>query len=98
MAKMKVFVADSIAKEGVAEFGKFSGLDLVVKTGLPPAELAAALGDAVGLVVRSATQASRAVIEAGTSLKVIGRAGAGVDNIDVAAATEHGILVLNTPG
>jgi D-3-phosphoglycerate dehydrogenase len=98
MAKMKVFVADSIAKEGVAEFGKFPGLELVVKTGLPPAELAAALGDSVGLVVRSATQASRAVIEAGKSLKVIGRAGAGVDNIDVAAATEHGILVLNTPG
>ena len=98
MEKMKVFVADSIAKEGVAEFGKFPGLELVVKTGLPPAELAAALGDAVGLVVRSATQASREVIEAGKSLKVIGRAGAGVDNIDVAAATERGILVLNTPG
>lgn len=98
MAKMKVFVADSIAKEGIAEFGRFPDLELVVKTGLAPAELAAALGDAVGLVVRSATQASRQVIEAGASLRVIGRAGAGVDNIDVAAATERRILVTNTPG
>ncbi len=98
MAKMKVFVADSIAKEGIAEFSRFPELDLVVKTGLSPAELVAALGDAAGLVVRSATQASRQVIEAAKALKVIGRAGAGVDNIDVAAATERRILVLNTPG
>ena len=98
MAKMTVFVADSIAKEGIAEFGRFPELELVVKTGLAPADLTAALGDAVGLVVRSATQASRQVIEAGKALKVIGRAGAGVDNIDVAAATERRILVTNTPG
>ena len=98
MAKMKVFVADSIAKEGIAEFGRFPELELVVKTGLAPADLTAALGDAAALVVRSATQASRQVIEAGKALKVIGRAGAGVDNIDVAAATERRILVTNTPG
>ena len=98
MAKMKVLVADSIAKEGIAEFGRFPELELVVKTGLAPADLAAAVADAVGLVVRSATQANRQVIEAGRVLKVIGRAGAGVDNIDVAAATERKILVTNTPG
>jgi len=98
MGKMKVFVADSIAKEGVEEFGRFKDIELVVKTGLAPNDLAAALGDSVGLVVRSATKATREIIQAGTTLKVIGRAGAGVDNIDVPAATEKGILVLNTPG
>jgi len=98
MEKMKVFVADSIAKEGIAEFGKHPELELVVKTGLPPDQLASELGTSVGLVVRSATQASREIIGAGRSLKVIGRAGAGVDNIDVKAASERGIVVLNTPG
>jgi D-3-phosphoglycerate dehydrogenase len=98
MSKLKVFVADSIAKEGIAEFGRFNDIELVVKTGLPPDQLAAALGDCVGLVVRSATKATKEIIASGKSLRVIGRAGAGVDNIDVPAATAKGILVLNTPG
>ncbi|MGD0725533.1 MAG: hydroxyacid dehydrogenase [Spirochaetia bacterium] len=98
MEKMKIFVADSIAKEGLEEFARFSGLELVVKTGLAPEMLKSELGDSQGLVVRSATQATREIIGAGKSLKVIGRAGAGVDNIDVKAATERGIIVLNTPG
>ena len=98
MEKMKVFVADSIAKEGIAEFGKHPEIELVVKTGLPPEQLASELGASVGLVVRSATQATKEIINAGRSLKVIGRAGAGVDNIDVTAASERGIVVLNTPG
>lgn len=95
---MRIFVADSIAKEGMAEFAKHPELELVVKTGLAPDKLAAEIGDSVGLVVRSATQASRELIGAGRNLKVIGRAGAGVDNIDVKAASERGIVVLNTPG
>ncbi len=98
MGKLKVFVADSMAKEGIAEFGKFKDIELEVKTGLPPDQLMAALGDSVGLVVRSATKATKEIIAAGKSLRVIGRAGAGVDNIDVPAATERKILVLNTPG
>jgi D-3-phosphoglycerate dehydrogenase len=98
MEAKKVFIADTIAKEGMEEFAKFSDLQLVVKTGLAPDKLAAEIGDSVGLVVRSATQASREIIQAGKSLKVIGRAGAGVDNIDVKAAAERGIVVLNTPG
>jgi len=98
MEKMKVFVADSISKEGLEEFARFSDLELVIKTGLAPDMLKSELGDSQGLVVRSATQATREIIGAGKSLKVIGRAGAGVDNIDVKAATERGIVVLNTPG
>ncbi|MGA2976001.1 MAG: hydroxyacid dehydrogenase [Spirochaetia bacterium] len=98
MANMKVFIADTLAKEGMEEFGKYPGLELVVKTGLAQEKLIAELGDAAGLVVRSATQATRDVIAAGKALKVIGRAGAGVDNIDVKAASERGIIVMNTPG
>jgi D-3-phosphoglycerate dehydrogenase len=98
MSKKKVFVADTLAKEGIEEFASYPELELVVKTGLAPAKLMTELGDAVGLVVRSATQATRELIACGVALKVIGRAGAGVDNIDVKAASERGIVVLNTPG
>jgi D-3-phosphoglycerate dehydrogenase / 2-oxoglutarate reductase len=98
MEKRKVFIADTLAKEGIEEFASFPELELVVKTGLPADRLISELGNAAGLVVRSATQATREVIAAGSSLKVIGRAGAGVDNIDVKAAAERGIVVLNTPG
>ena len=98
MDTMKIFIADSIAKEGMEEFARYPRLALVVKTGLAPEKLKAEIGDCVGLVVRSATQATREIIAAGASLKVIGRAGAGVDNIDVKAASERGIVVLNTPG
>ena len=75
MANLKVFVADSLAKEGMEEFAKIPGLEVVVKTGLAAEELIAELGDAAALVVRSATQATREVIAAGAKLKVIGRAG-----------------------
>jgi D-3-phosphoglycerate dehydrogenase len=98
MEKKKVFIADSLAKEGLEAFKAFAELELVVKTGLPADALMRELGDAEALVVRSATQATREVIHAGGRLKVIGRAGAGVDNIDVKAASEKGIVVLNTPG
>ncbi len=98
MASKKVFVADSLAREGIEEFARYPGIELVVKTGLPADKLALEIGDSQGLVVRSATQATRQIIEAAPALKVIGRAGAGVDNIDVPAATARGILVLNTPG
>ena len=93
---MKVLVADDISKSGI-EMLKNQKYDVDVRTGLKEDELVKAIRDYDVLLVRSATKATRKVIEAGTKLKVIGRAGIGVDNIDVDAATEKGILVMNAP-
>ena len=95
---MKVLVSDKIAEEGVKEFGKYDGIEVTVKTGMEPAELLETIPDYDALVVRSATKVTREVIEAGKKLKVVGRAGAGVDNIDLDAASEHNVIVMNTPG
>ena len=98
MSTPRILVADKIAAEGVAVF-RAAGFDVDVRTGMSADELAAAIGAYDGMVVRSASQASGDAFWAGaTRLKVIGRAGAGVDNIDVPAATAHGTLVMNTPG
>ena len=92
---MKVLVAEQIAASGVALLKE--KFDVDVKTDLSPEELVAAIPAYDALIVRSATQASREVIEAGVNLKIIGRAGVGVDNVDVDAATERGIIVCNAP-
>ena len=92
---MKVLVADEISKSGV-EMLKAQGYQVDVRTGLKEDELAKIIKDYDVLLVRSATKATRKVIEA-SRLKVIGRAGIGVDNIDVDAATERGVLVMNAP-
>lgn len=98
MADVRVLVADKVAAESVAVL-EAAGLVVDVRTGLTPEALAAAIGDYDALVVRSATQArGEAFWKAATRLRVIGRAGAGVDNIDVAAASAHGTVVMNTPG
>ncbi|MDA8168273.1 MAG: phosphoglycerate dehydrogenase [Nitrospiraceae bacterium] len=94
---MKVLVSDNISPKGV-EILKKAGLHVDVKTGLPPEELKAIIGEYSGLIIRSATKVTADVIEAATSLKVIGRAGSGLDNVDRAAATKKGIVVMNTPG
>jgi D-3-phosphoglycerate dehydrogenase len=91
----RILVADPIAEEGVALLAERVTVD--VRTGLDEAALIAVIGECDGLVVRSQTQVTRALIEAGTRLRVIGRAGVGVDNIDVEAATERGIVVVNAP-
>jgi D-3-phosphoglycerate dehydrogenase len=95
LVPQRILVADPIADEGVALLAERATVD--VRTGLDEAALLAAIGEFDGLVVRSQTQVTRAVIEAGTRLRVIGRAGVGVDNIDVEAATERGIVVVNAP-
>lgn len=94
---MKVLISDSISQRGIDILTR-AGLEVDVKTGLSPEELKACIGDYDGLIIRSATKVTAAVIEAATNLKVIGRAGSGLDNVDKAAATKKGIVVMNTPG
>ena len=92
---MKVIITDGLAREGVAIL-KSAGLEVDEQT-LTPDELVKAIPAYDAIIVRSATKVTRAVIEAGTKLKAIGRAGVGLDNVDRAAAKEKGIAVLNTP-
>jgi D-3-phosphoglycerate dehydrogenase len=94
----KVLVTDSLAPEGFEILEKAQGLTVVDAPGLSPAALLEAIADADALVIRSATKVTREVIAAASKLAVIGRAGIGVDNVDVAAATARGIVVMNTPG
>ncbi len=93
----KVLVLDGLSAEGVELFRQ-SGIETDVKPPQKPDELAAIINDYDGLIVRSATKVPAETLEGATRLKVIGRAGVGTDNIDKAAATKHGIVVMNTPG
>jgi D-3-phosphoglycerate dehydrogenase len=92
----KVLIADSLSPRAVEIFAE-RGITADVKTGLAPDAVAKIIGDYDGLAVRSATKVTSALIEAGAKLRVIGRAGIGVDTIDVPAATRRGIVVMNTP-
>lgn len=92
---MRVLVSDPISEQGVQMLKECAEVD--VKTGLSKDELLSIIGEYDGLVVRSQTKVTADVIEAATRLKVIGRAGVGVDNIDVPAATKQGVIVLNAP-
>ena len=92
----RVLIADSLSPAAIDIF-KQRGVDADVKTGLPKDELVKIIGDYDGLVVRSDTKPNKEVIAAAKRLKVIGRAGIGVDNIDIPAATAAGIVVMNTP-
>lgn len=94
---MKILVSDPIAEEGIKKLGE-SGFEVEVNTGLAPQELLQAIPEYDGLIVRSATKVTREVITAAQNLKAIGRAGIGLDNIDLEAAKEQGIKILNTPG
>ena len=96
MSAPRVLIADQLSPAAVAIF-KERGIDTDVKVGLSKDELEKIIGDYDGLAVRSATKATEKIIAAGARLKVIGRAGIGVDNIDVKAATAKGIIVMNTP-
>ena len=92
---MRVLVSETIGKEGIEIISKHADVD--VKTGLAPKDLIEIIGDYEGLVVRSQTKVTAEIIKAGKKLIVIGRAGVGVDNIDVDAASAHAIVVVNAP-
>ncbi len=91
----KVLVTDPIAQDGINALAAHAEVD--VKLGIPAEELISIIGEYDALVVRSETKVTAAVIEAARNLVVIGRAGAGVDNIDLEAATQRGIIVVNAP-
>jgi len=92
---MKVLVSDKLSELGVAKLSEKATVDVI--TNLSPEELVAKIPEYDALIVRSSTKVTRPVLEAGKNLKVVGRAGVGVDNIDVEAATERGIIVINAP-
>ena len=92
----KVLIADKMSPRA-AEIFKERGLEVDVNVGLERDELIKIIGDYDGLAVRSATKVTPPVLEAATNLKVIGRAGIGVDNIDLPTATNNGVVVMNTP-
>src|SRR5579863_10508193 len=91
---MKIVIADKISERGIALLRE-SGWQVVTPNA---AELPSALADADALVIRSATKATAALLEKAPKLRVVGRAGVGVDNVDMDAATKRGVLVMNTPG
>ena len=92
---MKVLVSDPLSEEGIVKLEEHFTVDVL--TGLPEEELIEKIGEYDALVIRSGTQVTKPVIEAADKLKIIGRAGVGVDNIDVPAATDKGIIVVNAP-
>ncbi len=94
---MKVLVSDKLADVGIKMFEEAEGIDVHVKVGLPPEELKAIIKDYDALVIRSATKVTEDLLEAATRLRVVGRAGIGLDNVDIPQATKRGIVVMNTP-
>ncbi len=92
----KVLISDKLSPKA-ADIFKARGVDVDVKVGMSPDELKACIGDYDGLAIRSATKVTAEIIEAASNLKVVGRAGIGVDNVDIPAATARGVVVMNTP-
>src|SRR3974390_15392 len=96
---MKIVVCDPISPKGIALLQQRPEFNVVVlPKRLPEAELLPVVADATALGVRSETKVPKKVIEAAKSLRAVGRAGVGIDNVDVEAATQSGVVVMNTPG
>jgi len=94
----KVLVGDPISEEGLKALKEAGGIEVDVKIGLSEDELVKCIGDYDALLVRSGVKVTAKVLESANKLKVVGRAGVGVDNVDVPVASKKGIIVMNTPG
>ena len=94
----RVLISDTLSPEGIEILKNTPGLEVDVMTNLTPDELKGIIKDYDGLAIRSATKVTKEIIEKADNLKVVGRAGIGVDNVDVNAASKRGIVVMNTPG
>ncbi len=92
----KVLISDAMDPRAAAIFRE-RGIQVDEITGQTPEELAAIIGDYDGLAIRSSTKLTAKLLESATRLKVVGRAGIGVDNVDIPAATARGVVVMNTP-
>ncbi len=94
---MKILISDNLAAEGAKIFEE-AGFEVNARTSTPADEIMKIIGDYDGLVIRSATKITPELLEQATNLKVIGRAGAGLDNVNIPAASQKGVVVMNTPG
>ncbi|KPA08832.1 3-phosphoglycerate dehydrogenase [Candidatus Magnetomorum sp. HK-1] len=94
---MKVLVSDKLGEIGIQKFEAEESISVDVKTGLAPDELKAIIKDYDALVIRSATKVTEELLDAAENLKVVGRAGIGLDNVDIPSATRKGVVVMNTP-
>jgi len=97
MSNVRVLVSDKLAEAGLQVLRDAPGVDLELRPGMSEDELCEIIGDYDGLIIRSATQVTPRVIEKAHRLRVVGRAGIGVDNVDIPAASRRGIVVMNTP-
>jgi D-3-phosphoglycerate dehydrogenase len=95
---MKIVIADDLPESAVSLLKEVEGWQIDAKPGRPKAELLAAIADADALLVRSATKVTKEVIDAAHALKIVARAGTGVDNVDLDAASARGVVVTNAPG
>src|SRR5437867_526285 len=98
MSSPKVFIADSISQRGIDELTRDGALEAKVQTGLSETQLAEAIPDFAALIIRSQTKVTAKILNAAKKLRAVGRAGVGVDNVDVEIATRRGVVVLNAPG
>ena len=95
---IRILISDPLAEAGVKILEKQKGFRVDVKTKLSPEELREIIPEYDALIVRSQTKVTKDVIKAGAKLKIIARAGVGLDNVDVGAASKKGIIVMNAPG